>query len=170
MTAVGEWLRQIVLIVMFAVIADLLLPNKEMQRYMRMVLGLAVIAAMLQPLHVLVQSGWSDRLAGAAASEVLSGTNSDANSASVKEFEAVVESEQTRQANQYLAQSLTSDIEAKFGVPVSSVHIQGQVGTGALRVDVDVPSYAGDPAEVQDFVASTLAIPAKRVNVTTNGG
>ncbi len=167
MTAVGEWLRQIVLIVMFAVVADLLLPNKEMQRYVRMVLGLAVIAAMLQPLHMIVQTGWSDRLAGAAASEVLAGNSNDASSASVSQFESVLQSEQTAQTNRYLASTLKADIASKFQAHVSSVQITGAPGDASFAVTVTITDAPGEAKQIQDFVATAMALPKQRVTVKT---
>jgi stage III sporulation protein AF len=169
MTAIGEWLKQIILIVMFAVIADLLLPNKEMQRYVRMVLGLAVVAAMLQPIHAIVQNGWSDRLANAAASEVMAGGTTDASTDSVRHFQSVLESEQTAEANRFLADELKAQIETKFGVRVLSVHVSGRTGSGPVSVTITLAD--GDAArEVQSYVADTMDITTNRVTVTTTGG
>ncbi len=47
---VREWLRNIIVIVLLATFADLLLPNSEMQKYAKMVLGLLVIITIISPI------------------------------------------------------------------------------------------------------------------------
>jgi stage III sporulation protein AF len=71
MTALGEWLKQLIMVVLLAVFADLLLPTKAMQKYVRVVMGLAVIAVILQPLTPLFSGDWAGRLADYATGMVL---------------------------------------------------------------------------------------------------
>ena len=40
--ALGVWLRQVVAAVLLAALIDLLLPNRTMQRYVRLVAGLFI--------------------------------------------------------------------------------------------------------------------------------
>ncbi|TYP77872.1 stage III sporulation protein AF [Paenibacillus methanolicus] len=44
------WLRQIIAVVLLAGIVDLLLPNKAMQRYVRLVAGLIILLTILSPI------------------------------------------------------------------------------------------------------------------------
>lgn len=44
------WISNIVLIILFAVIVDLLIPNNSFQKYIKMVIGLLLILAILNPL------------------------------------------------------------------------------------------------------------------------
>ncbi|WP_374723469.1 stage III sporulation protein AF [Calidifontibacillus erzurumensis] len=45
-----NWIANIILFVLFAVIIDLLLPNSSFQRYTKMVIGLLLIAIILNPI------------------------------------------------------------------------------------------------------------------------
>lgn len=45
-----DWLRKLILLVLLAAIVDLILPNTNMQRYARMVIGLLIILTMLTPI------------------------------------------------------------------------------------------------------------------------
>ncbi|WP_341278266.1 stage III sporulation protein AF [Paenibacillus sp. FSL H8-0537] len=51
----GDWLRDIIAVIMLAVCTELLLPNKAMLRYARLVIGLLVLLTLLSPLLRLVQ-------------------------------------------------------------------------------------------------------------------
>ena len=43
------WLKQIVILVLIAAFMDLLLPNNSMERYIKLVMGLLIILAILSP-------------------------------------------------------------------------------------------------------------------------
>jgi len=59
MVALGEWLKQLVLIVLLATFIDLLLPNKTMQRYVRTVIGLFLLMVLIGPVFRLLSSDWN---------------------------------------------------------------------------------------------------------------
>ncbi|MBA4494988.1 stage III sporulation protein AF [Paenactinomyces guangxiensis] len=46
----GDWLKQIVLLVLVATFIDLMLPNNAMERYVKLVMGLLIILAILSPI------------------------------------------------------------------------------------------------------------------------
>ncbi|MDQ0337734.1 stage III sporulation protein AF [Caldalkalibacillus uzonensis] len=45
----GEWIKHIVLIILIATFLDLLLPNSQMRRYIKLVVGLLIIMTILSP-------------------------------------------------------------------------------------------------------------------------
>ncbi|KHF39546.1 stage III sporulation protein AF [Halalkalibacter okhensis] len=45
-----EWLTNIILLILLATILELMLPNSNMQKYVKMVVGLLLLVVMLQPL------------------------------------------------------------------------------------------------------------------------
>lgn len=55
------WLREIVLIVLFAAFVDLLLPNNAFQRYVRTVLGLFILLTLMSPILTLFQQKWDSQ-------------------------------------------------------------------------------------------------------------
>lgn len=56
------WLRSIITVILLAAIVDLLLPNKAMQRYARLVVGLIVLLTILSPLIRLFSGNFNDRV------------------------------------------------------------------------------------------------------------
>jgi stage III sporulation protein AF len=46
---IGMWVRQLIFIIMFATVAEVLLPAGDLRRYVKMVLGLVVMVAVITP-------------------------------------------------------------------------------------------------------------------------
>ncbi|NIK77460.1 stage III sporulation protein AF [Paenibacillus castaneae] len=58
----SDWLRDIIAVILLAVLVELLLPNKSMQRYARLVVGLFILLTILSPILKLLQSDVSSKL------------------------------------------------------------------------------------------------------------
>lgn len=56
---VSGWVKNIILIVLFASFLELLLPNSSLQRFIRVIMGLLVMLAILNPAIDLVQGNWT---------------------------------------------------------------------------------------------------------------
>ncbi|MCH1626621.1 stage III sporulation protein AF [Ferdinandcohnia quinoae] len=56
MDFIGEWITNIILFILLAVIVDMLLPNSSMQKYVKMVTGLLLIVIILTPLFSFLNS------------------------------------------------------------------------------------------------------------------
>ncbi len=171
MTALGDWLKQIILIVLLATIADLLLPTKTMQKYVRMVMGLAVVAAMLQPMVPFFKGDWADQMANASWLE--SAGQSASPTPSTASLSNVLKRQQQSIENQYADSTLKEAVMSKFNVNVQSLRLSGTGAPGnPLRVELVVNSTS--PAQKRDisaFVATYLQLPTESVTVTgPNGG
>ncbi|MET3507583.1 stage III sporulation protein AF [Halalkalibacter oceani] len=55
MEYITEWLTTIILLILFATVLELMIPNSAMQRYVKMVVGLMLLVVMLQPLLSIFQ-------------------------------------------------------------------------------------------------------------------
>lgn len=174
MIQLGEWLKQIILIVILAVLTDLLLPTKAMQKYVRTVMGLVVIAAILQPIIPLFQRDWADHLSAMVASEVASSSNNSTTNTSntdllpgLSGYEADLQQQQAKTEDKYIALQLRSLINGQFHDTVSQVAVTGaSKGTAGLQVSVSVLTM--DPSELADirkFVATNLQISLTQVSV-----
>ncbi|WP_276352284.1 stage III sporulation protein AF [Cohnella caldifontis] len=62
MEGLSVWLKQVVAVVLLAGIVDLLLPNRTMQRYVRLVAGLFILLAVASPILRWIQGDFSSRL------------------------------------------------------------------------------------------------------------
>ncbi|CAM3793849.1 stage III sporulation protein AF [Alicyclobacillus pomorum] len=172
MTALGEWLKQIVLVVLLAVFADLLLPTKATQKYVRTVMGLAIIAAILQPIIPLFQRNWADRVAQFATDEVFSNQSLDIAPAvpNVDSLKQVLKSQQDAEAANILGQQLKQQLASQFQCVPNSVEISGvQGGTDQLQVRVVVAvSDMPKAGHIQAWIAKELDISSEQVHVVTS--
>ncbi|WP_353947936.1 stage III sporulation protein AF [Sporolactobacillus sp. Y61] len=55
MSYLSGWISQLVLIVLFAVILEILLPSGGFQKYVKLVVGLVLIVVLLDPVMKLFQ-------------------------------------------------------------------------------------------------------------------
>jgi stage III sporulation protein AF len=62
MDALAGWLRQIIAVVLLASLVDLLLPNRTMQRYVRLVAGLFILLTVAGPILQWVKGDFSSQL------------------------------------------------------------------------------------------------------------
>lgn len=56
MAFIIEWIKQIILFVLLAIIIDLLLPSNKMRKYIQLVVGLMIILMFLKPLFTVIQA------------------------------------------------------------------------------------------------------------------
>jgi stage III sporulation protein AF len=62
MTWLAGWLKQIIAIILMAGVIDMLLPNKTMQRYVRLIAGLIILLTLLSPIVNLLQGDFETNL------------------------------------------------------------------------------------------------------------
>ncbi|TYP51633.1 stage III sporulation protein AF [Thermosediminibacter litoriperuensis] len=53
--SLSMWIRQVILVVMFTVFVDFLMPSSNLQKYVRVVLGIVVMITILNPVIVLLK-------------------------------------------------------------------------------------------------------------------
>ncbi|MCL6631649.1 MAG: stage III sporulation protein AF [Alicyclobacillus herbarius] len=177
MSALGGWLKQIVLVVMLAILADMLLPTRTMQKYVRMVMGLAIIAVMLGPVTPLTQRDWAAHLADWALRQIDTvgappSSHSDAVAGwGADQLEKTLAEQQNRVANHNLAQALEQGLNQQFGIHSDGITVSGAAATHSPSVVIRLPATEADRADtVRDWVARTLEILPTQVQVVIQGG
>ncbi|WP_071395718.1 stage III sporulation protein AF [Bacillus tuaregi] len=63
MEFIKEWVTNIILFVLFAMMIDMLLPNSKFQKYTKMVIGLLLIAIILSPIFKLISQDFEATMA-----------------------------------------------------------------------------------------------------------
>ncbi|WP_409346440.1 stage III sporulation protein AF [Paenibacillus sp. MBLB4367] len=132
----GGWLKELILIIMLAAFAELLLPNNNMQRYARTVIGLFLLLTILSPILELFQRGLdAGKLLSAAdawqleSAAVSGSTGAGANGMkpvdTVKKDGAKLQNANIEQARRLveaqLAEGIKEGIEGSQGTSVDSV-------------------------------------------------
>lgn len=174
MTQFGEWLKQIVVIVMLSAIADLLLPTKAMQKYVRAVFGLAIIAAMVQPITPFFRYNWADQLSNAVSSELENEaslpsqlSSNDASQAYDKTFRK----QEEKVADVTLEDSVLAELDPRLRHYVSSLKV-----TNALtpeRLTVTLVTSGADKRTIDSIdaqIEQILNISEQHIAVENGGG
>ncbi len=157
LTAVTDWVRNIALIVLFASFLELLLPTSGMQRFVRVIMGLLILLAILTPVVDALQSHRAPEVpalggqGGQAADRVRSGA------------EAVIRERDRLAVEMYkkeLARQIRAVVTATDGVADARV---------AIAVAPDAGGRAGALDKVVVYVQPGVAA-ADRKAVRTTGG
>ncbi|PQP87808.1 stage III sporulation protein AF, partial [Paenibacillus sp. AR247] len=61
----GNWLKEVIMVVLLATFVDMLLPSRSMERYVKLVLSLLVLVTLLNPLIRIVTDDPLDKLSAA---------------------------------------------------------------------------------------------------------
>lgn len=69
MEFIKEWVTNIILFVLLATVVDMLLPNSSMQKYVKMVTGLLLIAIILTPIFKLISKDFETTLVSIPANQ-----------------------------------------------------------------------------------------------------
>lgn len=167
MTLLGVWLKQIVTIVFLAILADFLLPGKSMQRYVRMVMGLAILAMMLQPIVPIFRRDFASKLADAATNEIFGQANTTSAESSFPAFQVQLQHQEHSQEILLLQGRLKQSIATDCGCTVSDVQI-GSLRDGTVSSVTVVTPQSNDKVIVRhivQYVEDELQITAAQVHV-----
>ncbi|QSO53326.1 stage III sporulation protein AF [Alicyclobacillus curvatus] len=170
MNVLGGWLRQLILIIFLAILADFLLPTKAMQKYVRVVMGLAVIAAMLQPMMPLFHGGWANQLADKATSEILGSpqaTNVGIAGYDISSLKQQLQKEQSSAEMVLLQQRLQEAVAAACHCDVAQVVVQADSNGKISGVTVVTASAAqkNTRQSIINFLTNQLALGQSQVQV-----
>lgn len=58
MQAIGDWLKNIIFVILIATFIELLLPNNKMERYVRTVVSLIILLVLITPVLTIFKKNW----------------------------------------------------------------------------------------------------------------
>ncbi|MDR6224657.1 stage III sporulation protein AF [Desmospora profundinema] len=125
----SDWLKQIVILVLIATFLDLLLPNNALERYVKLVMGLLIILAMLVPIFDLFHADWDftdfilDRAVQQESLDPIHKIKQDAKTLAGNR-EGLVREE----VEQQLGESIGSEVSQRFKMEVTSITVQLETG------------------------------------------
>ncbi|MGC4376511.1 stage III sporulation protein AF [Fictibacillus sp. Mic-4] len=130
MKMITEWVTNIILIILFATILDLLLPNTSFQKYIKMVVGLLLILAILNPIL---------KFAGSDINQVFSamGIHSEANEEEMKnsidlkkkDIQASQGAYVLNITEEQMKKQITGEMMKKYGLAVKKVELIAKDGS-----------------------------------------
>lgn len=139
----GNWLKQIILLIVIATFIDLILPNRSMERYVKLVMGLLMIMVILTPILQLI--GKDKALTNWGVEFWNQGGKGEIKSdqyPTMKEIEAssqLVKQKQEdfvrQRVNQQIEQMVIEQVESRFSVKVHHCDVRLKEEAGELRLE-----------------------------------
>jgi stage III sporulation protein AF len=160
------WLRSIISIILLAAIVDLLLPNKAMQRYARLVVGLIVLLTILSPLIRLFAGNFNDRVEDSLNAWERSGASSSVQMPTLQQISKEAQrlsSERQRQAavltERELALAMAQEIDSRLGSKGTAAMVRLSDDTKSIAsVIVTLASPSDEQREKQEDEADVSTI------------
>ncbi|GGE46573.1 hypothetical protein GCM10011391_26710 [Pullulanibacillus camelliae] len=126
MSAVSSWISQVVLLILLAIVLELLLPNDSFQKYVKLVVGLVLIVALLSPvikvLHMPVEK---------ILNELNPPKEEDALKNSINQHKNEIEHEQAAYKSNIVAVYMKNDVQEALGEQF------GLTIVGDIHLDID---------------------------------
>lgn len=128
----SEWIKQIILLVLIATFIDLLLPNQSFDRYVKLVLGLLIIMAILTPILQLINQDfdltkWNLWKTDQTAAAIDSLSTIQAKS---KQFQAYQDAQIQEEWEKKVAELLKEQLRQQFSLKHVDVKAKGRVQEG----------------------------------------
>ncbi|WP_058303713.1 stage III sporulation protein AF [Gorillibacterium timonense] len=158
MAWLSAWIKEIIVVVLIASFADMLLPNKSMQRYVKTVIGLFLLMILLSPVLRLFRMDWNtDQLlrsiqqqstlnlvqpafGQSAASASLEAIQQEAARLKAQDNAAAMKLVEER-----VAESVKEEVESRFGDRASEVKVltvldsAGSLHVASMKVVLEAP-------------------------------
>ncbi|SFJ31313.1 stage III sporulation protein AF [Thermoflavimicrobium dichotomicum] len=118
---ISDWLKQIILLVLIATFFDLILPNHSMDRYVKLVMGLLIIMAILSPIFQLLKNDSNLSHLAVALKKGWDGKEMASLPEIREKTETLKRSQDTmiqQQTEKSMEQIMIQHVQTKFGVEV----------------------------------------------------
>ncbi|WP_246120300.1 stage III sporulation protein AF [Cohnella terricola] len=113
MDALSGWLRQVIAVILLASLIDLILPNRTMQRYVRLVAGLFILMTVATPIMHWLKGDFGGKLAAGLQSVERSPGDAERELAMIEEEGAKLRDSHLAQAEKLVAARLESEIRGE---------------------------------------------------------
>jgi stage III sporulation protein AF len=144
MVWIASWLKELILMILLATFAEMLLPKSSLHRYVKTVLGLFILMAMLSPIFTLLQKQKEmDRMLASASSAMEGPTQGRANGTLYSLSHILQEGERMKKANQQdskmmveatITELLNQEALAGESMEASQVHVMLDENNGETYI------------------------------------
>ncbi|GGD70131.1 stage III sporulation protein AF [Paenibacillus nasutitermitis] len=170
----ATWLQQIIAVVLLAGLIDLLLPNKSMQRYVRLVAGLIILLTILTPILRMLQGDFSAKLDQNVEGWFKSEPSKELRMPTLQDIQRnadVLKKKQEASAatltEKQLALTMRSQITERTGIETTDIAVKLAAGSGRGKQDAGVASVV---VTLPDQTRSTSEISPSSTAVEKTGG
>jgi stage III sporulation protein AF len=130
MDSLSGWLRQVIAVVLLASLVDLLLPNRTMQRYVRLVAGLFILLTIATPMLQWLKGDFGSKLSEGLDSAERTPMNTKAELSQIQDEGVKLKNRQDEQAadlgTSKLSASIREEVERTEHVDVRQVEVNAE--------------------------------------------
>ncbi|NBD22690.1 stage III sporulation protein AF [Paenibacillus glycinis] len=148
------WLQQIIAVVLLAGFIDLLLPNKGMQRYVRLVAGLIILLTILTPIIRVLQGDFSAKLDAQVEEWINADSSKDLRMPTLQDIQEDAKALKQKEAasasalaEQRIAEAMKTGIEQSTGLKVAAVDVKMTADRSGQPVQLSGVTVTLVPAE-----------------------
>ncbi|SFS83192.1 stage III sporulation protein AF [Paenibacillus sp. BC26] len=171
MNWLAVWLQQIIAVVLLAGFIDLLLPNKAMQRYVRLVAGLIILLTILTPIIRLLQGDFNAKL-DAQVENWVHNTKSeqfhmptlDDIQQNAKDLQRKQQSAATALTEQKLEEAMKAGLAENAGLHAAAVNVKLEMNKDGQSAQIAGVTVSLLPPEEQAAAEAEMSDQTKSVN------
>ncbi|MED1863518.1 stage III sporulation protein AF [Fictibacillus nanhaiensis] len=136
MAFLTEWITNIIILVLLAGVIELLLPGNQFQNYIKMVVGLLILLAMLSPLFKLVNSDLDQVF---LAMDLPTAAKEDEIKNSIEENKSEIQSAQRAYILEQMAvpmkKQVQEELKLTYELEIVDLHIRTEIGKEPLEAE-----------------------------------
>ncbi|MFK3958509.1 stage III sporulation protein AF [Guptibacillus hwajinpoensis] len=161
MDIITGWITNIIVLILLATVLELLLPNSNMQRYVKMVIGLMLMAVILSPILTIFTKDFDAMLRTVTLTDSTQNANME-NQIESKKSE--IQASNAAYIEEQMAVQMKSQVEKElrdqFNLEITSVSLQLKNLDGEKNIDqiVVTVNEAGAEKSVQEVDAVSVSI------------
>ncbi|MGF9963104.1 stage III sporulation protein AF [Bacillus rhizoplanae] len=141
MQFVVEWIRNIIVFLLLATMLHMLLPNSNLQKYVKFVVGLLLVVLILTPLFKLLQTDIKDVIANVSQDKyVANGLIENKIDTKKKEIQASQRAYILEQMAVQMKKQVGKELEEKYGMAVMSLQIKVPEEKKEVKSQQDIQS------------------------------
>ncbi|MEH7462523.1 stage III sporulation protein AF [Bacillus thuringiensis] len=141
MQFVVEWIRNIIVFLLLATMLHMLLPNSNLQKYVKFVVSLLLVVLILTPLFKLFQTDIQDVIANASQNKYMAnGSIENKISEKKKEIQASQRAYILEQMAVQMKKQVGKELEEQYGMAVTSLQIKVPEDKKEVKSQQDIQS------------------------------
>ncbi|MED3613211.1 stage III sporulation protein AF [Bacillus wiedmannii] len=137
MQFVTEWIRNIIVFLLLATMLHLILPNSNLQKYVKFVVSLLLVVLILTPLFKLLQTDVNEVIANFNEEKyVAEGSVKNSIDSKKKEIQALTRAYSLEEMATKMKKEVGKEFEKKYGMTVSEIQIVAAESTAESTAEV----------------------------------
>jgi stage III sporulation protein AF len=120
--ALSAWIKHIILLILFATFLELLIPNNDYKKFIKVIMGLLLLLAVLQPVLDIVDRSWDNTAATTVTGSKIGETKTE-----IANHSAKFQNERDRVALEQYKKELTKQVRVLAGSIAGIMDVRAEI-------------------------------------------